>query len=170
MSIKTRSRGFTLLEVLIALLVFSLGLLGMAAMLIVSVKTNHTAYLRTQASFLAQSLADRMRANIPRVWTGDYDGGYPSGGGDPCAGGAACSRANVAVRDKSEWSTQLTDLLPNSSATLQCTQTGAVTTTEAENGAPYDGYCDLTIQWSEAALDQQAAGPDTQTFAWRFQP
>ncbi len=54
-----------MLEVLIALLVFSLGLLGMAGLLIVSVKTNHSAYLRTQASFLAQSMADRMRANMP---------------------------------------------------------------------------------------------------------
>ncbi len=52
MQMTTRHRGFTLLEVLIALLVFSLGLLGMAGLLIVSVKTNHSAYLRTQASFL----------------------------------------------------------------------------------------------------------------------
>ena len=46
-------RGFTLLEVLIALLVFSLGLLGLAGLMVVSVKTNQSAYLRTQASFLA---------------------------------------------------------------------------------------------------------------------
>ena len=71
MQMTTRHRGFTLLEVLIALLVFSLGLLGMAGLLIVSVKTNHSAYLRTQASFLAQSMADRMRSNMPHVWTAD---------------------------------------------------------------------------------------------------
>ena len=58
-----RRNGFTLLEVMIALLVFSLGLLGMAGLLAVSVRTNHGAYLRTQATFLAQSMADRMRAN-----------------------------------------------------------------------------------------------------------
>ena len=53
MRINVRPRGFTILEVLIALLVFSLGLLGMAGLLVISVKTNHSAYLRTQASFMA---------------------------------------------------------------------------------------------------------------------
>ena len=58
------TNGFTLLEVLIALLIFSLGLLGMAGLLVVSVQTNHSAFLRSQATFLSQSIADRMRANV----------------------------------------------------------------------------------------------------------
>jgi len=173
MLMTTRHRGFSLLEVLIALLVFSLGLLGMAGLLIISVKTNHSAYLRTQASFLAQSMADRMRANMPRIWTGDYnDNGYPGSTADPCAAGAACSRANVAIRDKALWSTQLTDLLPNAAAEILCTPTAGVniTTEQAQNGAPYAGLCRLTISWSESALDRNAGGPTPQTFAWVFQP
>jgi len=173
MQMMARRRGFTLLEVLIALLVFSLGLLGMAGLLIVSVKTNHSAYLRTQASFLAQSMADRMRANMPRVWTGDYDDGYPSGDTDPCSGGAACSRADIATRDKAQWSTQLQDLLPNAAGTIVCTPAAGVTVTaaEAQNGAPYTGTCDLQISWSESSLDPDAPGaPPPQVFLWRFQP
>lgn len=166
-------RGFTLLEVLIALLVFSLGLLGMAGLLIVSVKTNHSAYLRTQASFLAQSMADRMRANVPRVWTNDYNTDYPSGDSDPCASGAACSRANMATRDKAEWSTQLSDFLPNAAANINCVPaTGAdVTTEDAENGAPYQGLCAMTISWNESTVNRDPSDTGhTQTFAWVFQP
>jgi type IV pilus assembly protein PilV len=174
MQMTKRHRGFTLLEVLIAMLVFSLGLLGMAGLLIVSVKTNHSAYLRTQASFLAQSMADRMRANMPRVWTSDYDATYPTGDTDPCASGGTCTRANVAVRDRAAWSTQLTDLLPNGSAVIACVQTPGVNVTaeDAENGAPYAGLCDMAITWSESQLDRNTTdtAPVTQTFAWVFQP
>lgn len=169
-----RRRGFTLLEVLIALLVFSLGLLGMAGLLIVSVKANHSAYLRTQASFLAQSMADRMRANVPRVWGEDYDTDYPTADTDPCTSGGACSRTDVATRDKALWSTQLTDFLPNAAATIECTPNAGVSVSllDQENGAPYDGMCNMVITWSESTLDRNAAdtAPVTQTFAWTFQP
>lgn len=166
-------RGFTLLEVLIALLVFSLGLLGMAGLLIVSVKTNHSAYLRTQASFLAQSMADRMRANVPRVWTNDYNAAYPTADADPCASGAACSRADMATRDKAEWSTQLTDFLPNAAANILCAPTAgaSVSAEDAENGAPYQGTCAMTISWNESTVNRDPGDlGHTQTFAWVFQP
>jgi type IV pilus assembly protein PilV len=174
MQMINRRRGFTLLEVLIALLVFSLGLLGMAGLLIISVKTNHSAYLRTQASFLAQSMADRMRANMPRVWTTDYDTSYPTSDTDPCTGGGTCSRANVAIRDKASWSTQLTDQLPNATAGIACVPTAGVNVTagDAQNGAPYAGLCTINIVWNESNLDRNAnnTGPQQQTFAWVFEP
>lgn len=174
MQMINRHRGFTLLEVLIALLVFSLGLLGMAGLLIISVKTNHSAYLRTQASFLAQSMADRMRSNMPQVWVSAYDTSYPSGDTDPCPGGGACSRVNIATRDKAVWSTQLTDQLPNAAATIACVPTAgvAVSAQDQQNGAPYAGLCGITITWNESNLDRDPgnAGPQTQTFSWVFQP
>ena len=174
MQTTSRHRGFTLLEVLIAMLIFSIGLLGMAGLLIVSVKANHSAYLRTQASFLAQSMADRMRGNMPRVWTGDYDGAYPSSDTDPCTGGGACSRSDIAIRDKAVWSTQITDQLPNGTATIACTPTAGVVVgpEDQQNGAPYAGLCTMTMQWSESNLDRNSTdlAPLTQTFAWKFQP
>ena len=174
MQIIHRHRGFTLLEVLIALLVFSLGLLGMAGLLIVSVKTNHSAYLRTQASFLAQSMADRMRANAPQVWAGAYSTAYPSGDTDPCGGGGTCTRVNVAIRDKAVWSTQLTDQLPNGSAVINCVPTAGVivSVTDQQNGAPYAGLCSVAIVWNESNLDRNTldTAPQPQTFAWVFQP
>ncbi len=56
-------KGFTLLEVLIAALVLSLGLLGIAGMQIISLKNTNSAYQRAQATQLAYDIIDRMRAN-----------------------------------------------------------------------------------------------------------
>jgi type IV pilus assembly protein PilV len=167
------ARGFSLLEVLIALLVFSLGMLGMAGLLVVSVRANHSAFLRTQASFLAQSMADRMRANMPRVWAGDYADTYPTDDDpDTCGDGATCARSAVATRDKGQWSQQLSDLLPDPTAKISCTATGTgtFTATAKANGAPYDGLCTMTIAWKEASLDSGATSVPTQSFVWKFQP
>ena len=56
--------GFTLIEVLIAMLVLSLGLLGLAGVQARSLKNNVSAYNRAQATQLAYDMADRMRANV----------------------------------------------------------------------------------------------------------
>lgn len=165
---KRFTRGFTLLEVLIALLIFSLGLLGMAGLMVLSVRTNQSAFLRTQATFLAQSMLDRMRANIGQIPA--YAISYPAPGADPCAAGASCNPANIAAHDIALWSTQLVDSLPNASAQIDCN--GALLGVGIQVGAaPYDGQCTMTIQWSESTLDRESTGaPATQTFAWVFQP
>lgn len=170
------NRGFTLIEVLIALLIFSLALMGMAGLMVLSVKTNQSAYLRTQASFLAQSMADRIRANIGLV--NSYNGTYDSStvGSDPCSSGAVCSPAQMVTRDRALWSTLLVASLPNPTARIQCG--GAPLGGPIHLGAsPYNGLCTFTIQWDEATLSrgQLSASPgtaaaDLQTFAWVFQP
>ena len=61
-----RSRGaagFTLIEVLVAMLVLAVGMLGIAAMQMRGLQFNHDAYLRSQISVLAYDIADRMRIN-----------------------------------------------------------------------------------------------------------
>jgi len=172
----TRTRGFSLLEVLIALLVFSFGLLGAAGLMVLSVRTNHSAYLRTQASFLAQSMADRIRGNTG--WTEDYNGDYSkdTAGSSACGGNGVCTnREDLVARDKEIWSQQLVDFLPAATANINCegTQLGAGAQVGA---APFDGICTMTIEWSEASIKpggdaaQDDGTPDRQTFAWVFQP
>lgn len=55
--------GFTIIEVLIAIFVLTVGLLGVAGMQMIGLKNTNNAALRTQAVFLAQDIADRMRSN-----------------------------------------------------------------------------------------------------------
>ncbi len=56
-------RGFSLVEVLVTMLVVSIGLLGIAGLIVTSMKNNHSAQSRSQASVLANDIIDRMRAN-----------------------------------------------------------------------------------------------------------
>jgi type IV pilus assembly protein PilV len=60
-------RGFTLLEVLIAIVIFSFGMLGLAALQAYSVKTNQSAHLRSEATALAGMMMDSIRANRPNL-------------------------------------------------------------------------------------------------------
>ena len=167
--------GFTLIEVMIAILIFSVGLMGMAALMVLSVKTNQSAYLRTQASFLAQGFADRMRANMSQIPS--YNGTYDAStiGPDPCSGGIACIPTEVVNRDRALWSQQLVNSLPNPTATVACV--GALLGFPGQPTTPFSGQCTLTIQWDEATLARGtlSATPGTaaanlQTFAWVFQP
>ena len=61
---RLRSRGFTMLETLIAILVVSFGLLGIAGIYVTGVQNNKSANLRTLATQQAYDMADRMRANL----------------------------------------------------------------------------------------------------------
>jgi len=57
------SDGFTLIEVLISMLILSIGLLGLAGLQANGMRNNHSAYLRSQANIFAYDILDSMRAN-----------------------------------------------------------------------------------------------------------
>lgn len=160
MNLLSPSRGFSLLEVLIALLIFSFGMLGAAGLSVVSVRTNHSAYLRSQAGFLASSLADRIRNNVGHAAL--YNATYDSGTAGAGSCGGACNATALATRDRQLWSQQLVDLLPGGTAEVNCD--GAQTGISA-----LEGLCTVTITWTEASVTD-TAGSGTQTFAWVFQP
>jgi type IV pilus assembly protein PilV len=67
------SRGITMIEVLVALIILSIGLLGLASLQANSLKYNQSAYMRTQATQYAYDIADRMRANRDVALGGGYD-------------------------------------------------------------------------------------------------
>jgi len=62
-SLQSRLRGATLVEVLVALLILSVGLLGIAALYVDNLRNGRTGVLRTQAAQLAADMAERVRAN-----------------------------------------------------------------------------------------------------------
>ena len=173
-------RGFTLLEVLIALLIFSLGLMGLAGLMVVSVKTNHSAYLRTQATFLAQGMADRMRANVYGLWNAKYDlNSITTPPATPTAVTSAtptdcvttsCDYIDTANRDLQIWKNQLSTFLPGAGAAIKCTGPGtAPSAAQLLLLPPYAGTCEIEISWNESQLNNQGtAAPEI--FDWVFEP
>lgn len=100
-----RSRGFTLIEVLVTLVVMSFGLLGLAGLQVTSLKNSRSAALRTTAMQHAYDMADRMRANLAAVGTGNYDLGAVSAGTSTpaCLTTTGCTPTQMAAHDLYEW-------------------------------------------------------------------
>jgi type IV pilus assembly protein PilV len=98
---KRNSAGFSLVEVLVALVVLAIGLLGLAGLQTRGVRDNHGAYLRTQATLCVKDLVDCMRANRPAALAGAYDLGFGivAPGGD-----------TLAAQDLLQWQTALSQL------------------------------------------------------------
>jgi type IV pilus assembly protein PilV len=141
---RRRVAGVTLVEVLVALVVLSIGLLGIAALYVESLQSGRTAVLRSQAVALAADLADRIRAN--RDGGPTYDDGT-SGAGTRSAtcvqGGGGCAPDVMAAHDKAEWTALVTTLLPAGNATV-VVNAGTTPTTYT-----------ITINWTEPTLGPQ---------------
>lgn len=174
---RSPQRGVSLIEVLVAVMIFSIGLVGLAGLLIMATHSNQAAYLRTQATFMAHNMADRMGANPVAVWDGSYNSsGYPVATSvtTACDSTSPCTPDDVAAHDMQMWSTQLAAFLPNPSATISCSAANAgFTPSTSQYGMrpPYGGTCTMTIQWVErGAGDTAHSTAAPQTFAWEFQP
>ncbi len=104
-------RGFTLLEILIAVVVLSVGLLGLAALQNTGTRVNHSAQLRSLATQLAYDMLDRMRANQAGVRAGYYH--LPSAASNGCYSGTNCTPAQLAAEDIAQWRRDLAGALPD---------------------------------------------------------
>lgn len=174
MQAQSRQRGISLIEVLMAVLIFSIGLIGLAGLMVMATRSNHAAYLRTQVTFLASNMAERMRANPTGLWNQAYnDSNYPTSTSQACSKASACTPAQVAVRDKYEWSQLLKTLLPEATARINCVGKGGVSynpSTQIGMRPPYGGNCSMTITWTERKVLDSGNGTPIQSFAWEFQP
>jgi len=104
-----RQRGFSLVEVLIALVIMSVGMLGIAGLFVQSMQAGRTSMFRHHAVTLAGDVADRIRAN-PTAGAVYMGGGTDAG----CvAQGVDCSELEMATHDIFLWAQQATDTLPN---------------------------------------------------------
>jgi type IV pilus assembly protein PilV len=121
--------GFTLIEVLIAVIILAAGLLGLAGMQAKGLSNNQSAYNRSQATQLAYDIADRMRANPVAAAAGLYlsKDFLPSAatcatGDTPCSAcasaGSACTTTQMAVKDLFEWNQNLVAVFPNGSGSI----------------------------------------------------
>lgn len=104
-----RARGFTLIEILVALLILSIGLLGLAALQMSGLQANQSAYMRSQAIFLAYDMFDRIRANPDQA--AKY--ASPSTSTANCVGVSnTCTEDVLAAWDRASWQAELAERLP----------------------------------------------------------
>ena len=110
-----QQRGFSLVEVLIALIIMSVGMLGIAGLYVQSMQAGRTSMFRHHAVTMAGDVADRIRAN-PRAGVGYAGFGADNG----CVGqGIDCNEAAMAAHDIFLWDQQAAESLPNGDVTIQ---------------------------------------------------
>lgn len=110
-----RDAGFSMLEILVSLVVLSIGLLGLAALQTTAMRFNHDGHLLSIAVSQANMMADRMRANKAGVTAGDYNtlSGIPT---PPAC--TTCSPAQRAQKDLYDWNTRNAAALPSGQGTV----------------------------------------------------
>jgi type IV pilus assembly protein PilV len=118
-----RTTGFTIIEVLVAVLVLAIGLLGIAGLQAAGLRNNQSAYQRTQATILAYDIVDRMRVN--RTLAEDGPNPYQINFADSPAvppvncHAAACTPTQLAAFDLYAWTQQLNRKLPAGDGAIQ---------------------------------------------------
>ncbi|MDH5179402.1 MAG: type IV pilus modification protein PilV [Gammaproteobacteria bacterium] len=107
--------GFTLLEVMLALVIFSVGLLGLAGMQMSGLQNNNDAMLRTLAYQQLYDMAERVRGN----WSGYQNGDYNSlSGSVAVAACSPCTTGQQASNDFAEWETSNATALPDGTGSV----------------------------------------------------
>ena len=127
---KKLQSGMTLIEILVAVLVLAIGVLGSVAMQTRALAYNQSSFNRAQASMAANDILDRMRANNGEARAGSYNLSLD----------ASASGSSVAQVDLSEWLTSLSTLLPSGDGSI----------------AVASNVATVTIQWNEARAEQSA--------------
>ena len=147
-------RGFTLIEVLVAILVASIGLLGLIKMEALAISNTHVSSSRSLVALQASSLAAAMQGNEAYWAAGVAPTAFSAKGSvvtdsltgvlnqtvPNCATAAApaCSPAQLAAYDLQTWAANMTLLIPAYTASFTCT-----------NVAGTQISCVITINWPE---------------------
>ncbi|MFT3961171.1 type IV pilus modification protein PilV [Propionivibrio sp.] len=113
--------GFSLIEILVSIVIICFGLLGVAGLLTNGLKNTQSSQYRTQASFLAYDLAERMRVNRQIALNGEYST-------------SVTATNSIAANDKLEWQAAV-GTLPAGVGTVAMTNTTFFT---------------ITIQWDDS--------------------
>jgi type IV pilus assembly protein PilV len=139
------NRGFTLVEALVAMVVLSIGMLGIAALGIESLRASRAALVRTEAVTLATDMADRIRAN--RDAGAAYAGAAADAANLECeAGGAGCSPAELAAHDLFIWGDAIAEALPGGA--------GTVTHVDVDPNDGTPAVHVVTVSWNEPGHGQ----------------
>jgi type IV pilus assembly protein PilV len=137
----TRAAGFTLLEALAAMLVLTLGLLGLASLALGGLQSSRMALQHTEATALLADLADRIRAN--RAGGAAYalaEGVVVERPALPCSAVGECSAAALAALDLYAWQSEVAATLPEAQTRV----------TVVSASAPGARAYSITLRWRQS--------------------
>ncbi len=162
-----RAAGFTIIEVLVAMLVLALGVIGSSAMQLTALRTRHQSSLLSSAVHLGSSMLDAMRANARQMQLSDVDNPYlgldddaltqaaPAATGPNCFGQAQCDSAQLAAFDIAQWRRQLRASFPGGRFVI-CRDDqvqGGAGTLWACSGSPAAPVV-IKLGWTQAGVQQ----------------
>lgn len=128
-----REKGVTLIEVLVTVVILSIGLLGLSGMHFHGLKNNQSAYFRSQATILAYTILDAMRANKTSALNEEYDASLTD---------TVTSDGTLAKIDLADWRSKLSSALPSGTGSIECTKSTAV--------------CEVIVQWDDSVGENGA--------------
>jgi len=176
-----QQHGLTMLEILVTIIVVSVGLLGIAGLQIAGLKGTRNSALRTEATVLANDMAERMRANMVAVDDNRFFAVTSEVGvdcttlpvkicedyydGSNMIAAASCNPAEMAAYDINIWVCGelagnarvggVKNLFQNSNATVACVDTNPPSGADSDictNRSPHR----ITINWNELKTSDKA--------------
>lgn len=152
-------KGFSMMEVLTSVVIFSVGLAGMATMSLTSLRTTADGQFNTQAMFIGEELADLMRANLAAYETSNFVN-LPTIGSKVCASDSNCTIVEQAQYDSGQWQSHVLTELPGGLSHICMDST-------PNDGNPGAEACDGTglntvkIFWLDSRNDDALSSGDT---------
>ena len=175
--------GFTLLEILVAIVIFSIGLLGIASLQMNGMRFTQDSQLRAIATAQAEAITDRMRANSAGMIDKKYNittGSIPASFPTDCSS-ANCSSDDLAIYDLVTWNATTTDVTQpkTSNADVLPNGSGVVCIDSTPNdGTPAAWACDglgtiyaIKVTWTERTVgrnDRDIVTNDQDTIVQRL--
>ncbi|MCH9697238.1 MAG: type IV pilus modification protein PilV [Gammaproteobacteria bacterium] len=171
---KRHSDGFTLTEILVSLLVLSIGMLGMAGIQMSGLKNSATSTYRTDATQFAYDLADAIRANSVAVDANVFhdididddetvtDPGHSCMQTTTSASVSSCSAGEMAAVDLYHWVTKVKNRLPGASLSISCND---VDNSDADDCTVHSTHT-ITLSWNEN-VDGDV---NSNSFSYTFRP
>jgi len=151
-------QAFTLIEVLISVLILSVGLLGASGLQLRGLDANRNAFFRTEATYLASDIADRIQVNKTTTYSDVALTTTPAVVTDCTANN--CSPTQMAAYDTAQWLCSINSInATNDSTYTACSNLNIVgilpsgKASMVKNGNEYA----ITVQWSDNSTDTISA-------------
>ncbi|MGI9227617.1 MAG: type IV pilus modification protein PilV [Gammaproteobacteria bacterium] len=157
-------QGLSLIEILVTVVILSIGLLGIAATQTVGMGYSHDSYLRSQATMMINELTERMSINLAAVDNNDFaiNANYAMGGcgvapAPICEAGVVCTPVQLATYDmyrvacgfNAGGSDGIVNIFPNGTLNITCIDSDGADADACTNGSNHQ----ITITWQRANLN-----------------